>query len=161
MAQENDQSRYLAYVGRLRNIARVGYRYLAFTSDVGEAIRPIVSKPIVTTAYGISFAYVGADIAYHTASARDNNGNVWRTFCERSVFQGLASLLLPAITIHTAVDLFAKMLGRVNAPKLLMRWGPSCGGLLLLPALPTLLDHPVEHGVDLLFAKLWPKIKQD
>ena len=54
--EHSDEARYLAYVGRLRNLVRVGYRYLAFTSDLGEAVRPVVKPAIVSGAYAISFA---------------------------------------------------------------------------------------------------------
>ncbi|KAI8904453.1 mitochondrial 18kDa protein [Gorgonomyces haynaldii] len=158
-----DEFRDLAYLARLRNLVRVGYRYLAFTSDVGEAVRPVVPLGIVNLAYGISFAYVGADVAYHTAWTRDKTSHlsnsqelVTRQFLERSVFQGLASLFLPAVTIHTLVDQTAKILKRQTRNASVLRWGPSLTGLAFLPLLPTLLDEPTEYVVETVFDKLWP-----
>lgn len=157
MQKEESDSRYLAYIGRVRNIARVGYRYLAFTSDVGEAVRPVARLHLVNACYGISFAYVGADIAYTTAKQHDIDPSLTtRTFLERSLFQGLASLLLPALTIHSIVDLAAVTLKKRNASMFLMRWGPSGVGLAMLPLLPVLLDEPVEWAVETLFHRVWP-----
>ena len=108
--EDKGPERYLAYLGRIRNLAAAGSRYLAFTSDVGEAVRPVVPPAIVNASYAISFAYVGFDVAMHTAREIDHGGNGTRTVVERSLFQGLASLLLPAVTIHTVVGLAQKQL---------------------------------------------------
>jgi fission process protein 1 len=57
-------ARYLAYAGRLRTALAASTRYLAYTSDVGEAFRPIVPPVVVTAAYGISWLYLGLDVGY-------------------------------------------------------------------------------------------------
>lgn len=57
-------ARYLAYAGRLRTALVASTRYLAYTSDVGEAFRPIVPPAVVTAAYGISWLYLGLDVGY-------------------------------------------------------------------------------------------------
>jgi fission process protein 1 len=51
-------ARYLGLVARIRPLLIPASRYLAYTSDVGEAFRPVVNPKVVTTAYGISIAYV-------------------------------------------------------------------------------------------------------
>lgn len=58
------KARYLGYVGRLRTAIVASTRYLAYTSDVGEAFRPIVHPLFVSAAYGISWAYLGLDVGY-------------------------------------------------------------------------------------------------
>jgi fission process protein 1 len=60
----DSKARYLAYAGRLRTALVASSRYLAYTSEVGEAFRPIVPPFLVTAAYGISWAYLGLDVAY-------------------------------------------------------------------------------------------------
>lgn len=35
-----------------------------------------------------------------------------------------------------------------------MRQGPTISGLAVVPALPYLFDHPVEHAVDTVFEKV-------
>jgi fission process protein 1 len=39
-------------------------RYLAYSSDVGEAFRPIVNPKVVTFSYGLSWAYVLGESFY-------------------------------------------------------------------------------------------------
>ncbi|KAI8924344.1 mitochondrial 18kDa protein, partial [Entophlyctis helioformis] len=144
--------RYLGYAARLRTLAMAGSRYLAYTSDVGEAFRPVVPRSVVNAAYGISFAYVGADIIYEGYKSHhrgDSQTELARAVTQRTIFQGLASLLIPAISIHTAVDLTAKAL-RNSKPGMLRTWGPTTVGLLVIPAMP-LVDHPVESAVEYAF----------
>lgn len=57
--KERGPERYLAYLARFRALIR----YFAYTSDVGEAFRPIVNPKIVTTAYAISWTYVIGKLA--------------------------------------------------------------------------------------------------
>ena len=54
----NSDARYLGYAARLRTALRAAHRYFAYTSDVGEAFRPVVRPWVVRTAYGVSWAYV-------------------------------------------------------------------------------------------------------
>jgi fission process protein 1 len=63
-------ARWLAYGARLRTAIRASSRYLAYSSDVGEAFRPIVHPLLVRAAYGVSWAYVGLDVAYEGYKAR-------------------------------------------------------------------------------------------
>ncbi|KAI9096461.1 mitochondrial 18kDa protein, partial [Phlyctochytrium arcticum] len=145
--------RFLAYAARFRTLAIAGSRYLAYTSDVGEAFRPLLNKTLVNAAYGVSFAYVGFDVAFEGMKARQaglEDKEVARVVVQRSVFQGLASLFLPAVTIHTVVDVTGKLLK--NRPKTTMvRWGPTVAGLVVVPFLPVMFDHPVEHLVERAF----------
>jgi hypothetical protein len=36
-----------------------------------------------------------------------------------------------------------------------LKWGPSAVGLAVIPFLPY-VDEPIEHGVERLFAAVWP-----
>ncbi|KAI9003704.1 mitochondrial 18 KDa protein-domain-containing protein [Gaertneriomyces semiglobifer] len=156
-------ARFLAYGARLRTLAVVGSRYLAYTSDVGEAFRPIISKGLVNAGYAVSFAYVGFDIAFETRKAYLRGASsmeLTRTATERATFQGLASLALPAITIHTVVDVVGKMLK--SRPKTtFVRWAPTLSGLAVVPLLPIMYDHPLEHAIAKGFNRFWPLEKSD
>lgn len=68
-------ARWLGYGARLQTAIRASTRYLAYSSDVGEAFRPIVHPLMVRAAYGISWAYVGLDVAYEGYKTR-KAGNV-------------------------------------------------------------------------------------
>ncbi|KAF9933212.1 hypothetical protein FBU30_006153 [Linnemannia zychae] len=149
-------ARYLAYLGRYKNLLAASSRYLAYSSDVGEAFRPVTSRLFVNSMYGVSFAYVGFDVAYEGYKAKiagASNETVGMTVLKRGIFQGLASLLMPAVTIHTVVHQSGKLF-KHSANATMRKWGPTALGLMVVPALPIMFDHPIEHMVDRIFAKL-------
>lgn len=109
----------------------------------------------VTAAYGISWAYLIGDVGFTTYKARElgpspleaaNMSEPTRlamVAVKRSVFQGVASMALPAFTIHTAVKQTSKAL--INSKNVTMkRWAPTAVGIGIVPALPYLFDHPVS-----------------
>ncbi|KAF9113237.1 hypothetical protein BGX27_001984 [Mortierella sp. AM989] len=149
-------ARYLAYLARYKNLFAASSRYLAYSSDVGEAFRPVTTPLFVNAMYGVSFAYVGFDVAYEGYKAKISgapNDAIGMTVLKRGIFQGLASLLLPAITIHTVVHQSGKLFK--NAANVTLRkWGPTAIGLCIVPALPIMFDHPVETAVDRVFEML-------
>ncbi|KAK0242962.1 mitochondrial 18 KDa protein-domain-containing protein [Armillaria nabsnona] len=154
--------RYLAYGARLRTALRASTRYIAYTSDVGEAFRPVVPPWVVTAAYGVSWLYLGGDVAYESYKAHRRGPSAVEAahFSEptrlglvavqRATFQSIASMGLPALTIHTIVKQTKKAFVNVQNPKL-KAWGPTLSGLAVVPALPYLYDHPVEVATDRVF----------
>ena len=69
---EHGPFRAAAYLTRLRTLvgaisreAAGASRYLAFTSDFGEAVRPVVPPAVVNASYGIAGAYIVGDVAYN------------------------------------------------------------------------------------------------
>mmetsp|Transcript_7902 Transcript_7902/g.26235 ORF Transcript_7902/g.26235 Transcript_7902/m.26235 type:complete len:190 (-) Transcript_7902:102-671(-) len=136
-------------------------RLVAYTSDVGEAARPIVSPHLVKAAYGVSGLYVVADVGATTYQAKErgeSDAAVARTCAHQTIFQVLASLLLPAVTIHQTVHVAEGIIKRsATAPAVMRRWGAPLTGLCVIPLLPILLDHPVETVVDYAFDTAWPK----
>ncbi|KAH9894355.1 mitochondrial 18 KDa protein-domain-containing protein [Cubamyces lactineus] len=154
--------RYMAYGARLRTALRAGHRYIAYTSDVGEAFRPVVHPAVVTAAYGISWLYLAGDVGYETYKAHRRGPTALEaaTFSEptrlsmvavkRAVFQSVASMALPAFTIHTAVKQAKKAFVNVQNPRV-KSWGPTLTGLAIIPVLPYLYDKPVEHVTDIAF----------
>jgi len=69
---------------------------------------------------------------------------------KRAVFQSIASMALPAFTIHSAVKYSKPLFKNVQNPRLKL-WGPTVTGLSLVPGLPFVFDHPVERATDLVF----------
>lgn len=77
----------------------------------------------------------------------------WRTvMVQRGIFQSLASMGLPAFTIHSVVRYSGRALKDAKN-KTIRTWGPIGLGLAVVPFLPTLFDEPVETGVEWLFHK--------
>lgn len=71
---------------------------------------------------------------------------------QRGIFQSLASMGLPAFTIHSVVRYSGRALKDVKN-KTVRTWGPIGLGLAIVPFLPTLFDKPVENGVEWVFHK--------
>ncbi|ORY27804.1 mitochondrial 18 KDa protein-domain-containing protein [Naematelia encephala] len=157
--------RYAAYLRRARDIVRAGSRYTAYTSDVGEAFRPVVPPYLVTAAYAISWSYLIGDVSWATykssqlgpspieAANISEPTRLALVAVKRSVFQGIASMALPAFTIHTAVKYAGRQFAK-STNTTLKRWGPTSVGLGIVPFLPYLFDEPVEHVVEATFDKL-------
>jgi fission process protein 1 len=110
----------------------------------------------VTAAYGISWAYLIGDVGFTTYKSSQLGPNPFEAAhmteptrltmvaVKRSVFQGIASMALPAFTIHTAVKQAGRAFAKSANPTL-KRWGPTAVGISIVPALPYLFDEPVGH----------------
>ncbi|KAI0189291.1 mitochondrial 18 KDa protein-domain-containing protein [Xylaria flabelliformis] len=71
---------------------------------------------------------------------------------QRGIFQSLASMGLPAFTIHSVVRYSGRAMKDVKN-KTLRVWGPIGLGLAVVPFLPKLFDQPVENAVEWVFHK--------
>ncbi|KAG8749971.1 hypothetical protein FRC14_000913 [Serendipita sp. 396] len=159
----NSNIRYMAYGSRLRTALTASSRYIAYTSDVGEAFRPVVHPRIITAAYGISWLYLAGDVGYESykayrrgpsaldvADGFSERTRIGMTAVQRAVFQSIASMALPAFTIHTVVAQSARFWKRATNVRV-KAWGPTLTGLAVVPALPYLFDHPVEKATETSF----------
>ncbi|KAI9001288.1 mitochondrial 18 KDa protein-domain-containing protein [Trametes punicea] len=153
--------RYMAYGARLRTALRAGHRYIAYVS-LARCLPSVVHPAVVSAAYGISWLYLAGDVGYETYKAHRRGPTPLEaaTFSEptrlsmvavkRAVFQSVASMALPAFTIHTAVKQAKKAFVNVQNPRV-KSWGPTVTGLAIIPILPYLYDKPVEHATDVVF----------
>ncbi|KAJ8523001.1 hypothetical protein ONZ45_g527 [Pleurotus djamor] len=160
--------RYMAYAARLRTALRASTRYIAYTSDVGEAFRPVVPPWVVTAAYGVSWLYLAGDVSYESYKAHRRGPTpieaahfseptrISLIAVQRACFQSIASMALPAFTIHTAVRMSTGAFKNVKNPRI-KAWGPTTTGLAIVPLLPYLFDHPVEVATEKTFE--WVKEK--
>ncbi|KAJ5543098.1 Mitochondrial 18kDa protein [Penicillium sp. DV-2018c] len=69
---------------------------------------------------------------------------------KRALFQSIASMGLPAFTIHTVVRRSGQMLKGAKST-LLRTWTPIGLGLAVVPFLPYLFDEPVDEAVEWAF----------
>lgn len=146
-------ARYIPYAARLTAL----WRYAAYTSDLGEAFRPVAHPYVVTGTYAVSWLYVVGDTAWE--GYKDyNNGTrgqeLYQHITKRATFQAIASMALPAFTIHSTVHFFKDALKKQQNARL-RSVGPTVAGLCVIPFLP-LYDHPVEYVTEQLFDKFWP-----
>lgn len=173
--------RFLLSRSLTQTILAATHRYVAYTSDIGESFRPVAHPKLVSMAYGVSWAYLIGDVAFESWKARQlqlglyipgekpwskspalteeqratisEGAKDWRLVgVKRAVFQSLASMGLPALTIHSTVK-YAGLALKNNKNKTLRVYGPVALGLGIVPSLPYLFDEPVEHVVDYVFDK--------
>ena len=163
---KTDEARFLAYLARAKVVlvraVKTNIRYAAYSSDVGEALRPVIPRWAVNSFYGISFGYVGGDVAYSGWLEKERGSSdmmIARQCTETTLFQLVASLAIPTAVIHTVVHQTHSALKKwPKAPAPLARWGPSAAGMICMPFLP-LVDEPVEHATEYLFDQVWPAEK--
>ncbi|RMZ80187.1 hypothetical protein DV737_g3076, partial [Chaetothyriales sp. CBS 132003] len=173
--------RYAAYANRLRTVLSSAHRYVAYTSDIGESFRPVAHPKLVRTAYAISWAYLIGDVGHEGYKAYCRNRNLLHppgsdgpaaavhipaiedyrsVMVERAVFQSIASMGLPAFTIHSVVKYSGKALKNASSATL-RTWGPIGLGLAVVPALPYMFDKPVEDAVEFTFYEAFKAIGGD
>ena len=138
-------------------------RLTAFTSEVGESLRPVIPGWQVACAYGVSWLYVFIDVAVRGAeqwaSAPGDPARLTRLITYTSIFHTVATMLIPAVLIHAAVHGVQHLVRRYAVRRgllaLFATWLPTFVGIALIPAM-LLFDHPVEMLLDKLFAAVWP-----
>jgi fission process protein 1 len=174
--------RYAAYAARLRTIMLSAHRYVAYTSDIGESFRPVAHPNWVRAAYGISWAYLIGDVSHEGYKAYKQNQRILApetdedrveselhgkkipaiedfraVMAQRAVFQSIASMGLPAFTIHSIVRYSGQAFKNVKNVRL-RTWGPIGLGLAAVPALPFMFDHPIETATEYVFHKAFETI---
>ncbi|KAA8914266.1 mitochondrial 18 KDa protein-domain-containing protein [Sphaerosporella brunnea] len=159
-------ARYAAYANRVRTILKSAHRYVAYTSDIGESFRPVAHPYLVKGAYAVSWLYLLGDVANEGYKAYTRQHPPHQkvppsvspledyrvVMAKRAVFQGVASMGLPAFTIHSVVKYSGKALKDAKN-KTIRTWAPIGLGLAIVPFLPYIFDEPVEHAVDWGFEK--------
>lgn len=150
------QATDLRYAGYTASLARL-FRYLAFTSDFGEALRPVIHSHLVTATYMIAFGYCVADVGIEAYQLHKNNYihpekdihmSMTQCIVERSTFQAFASLALPAVIIHQSVHFSKKMFQKIGR---FTKWGPSVVGLSIIPFMPVYLGKKSMNESFILF----------
>lgn len=87
------------------------------------------------------------------------NAVVATTMVKRGVFQSLASMAFPMLTIHSVVKYSAYGFKNVKNAKV-KAWGPTLLGLGMIPFLPFIFDEPIEHIVDKVFKPIEEKVSK-
>jgi fission process protein 1 len=71
---------------------------------------------------------------------------------QRGIFQSVASMGLPAFTIHSVVRYSGRAMKNVKNVRV-RTWTPIGLGLAVVPFLPSIFDKPVENAVEWVFHK--------
>ncbi|KAF1946932.1 hypothetical protein EJ02DRAFT_450266 [Clathrospora elynae] len=88
----------------------------------------------------------GQIVAGHIPAIEDYRA----VMAQRAVFQAVASMGLPAFTVHSIVRYSGRALKDAKN-KTLRTWGPIGLGLAAVPFLPYIFDEPVEHATEWIF----------
>ena len=151
-------ARYTALMARKGNLIMMKLRPMAYASEFGESFRPFVNPYFVNSMYGVSFLYVFADVGISCYNIRDR-GRECQIFTaiDQSVWHSMASLALPAVTIHQIVHLSSKYaVPRIErfAPKY-GRYSPILFGLGSIPFIIHPLDHVADFIMNRSLRKYW------
>lgn len=71
---------------------------------------------------------------------------------QRAIFQSVASMGLPAFTIHSVVRYSGRAMKNMKN-QAIRTWAPIGLGLAVVPFLPAMFDEPVENAVEWAFHK--------
>ena len=124
-------------------------RPLSYASELGEAVRPLISPVFVKALYGISIVYIMTDVGFKLYEYPKNNVQplMFKTL-DLCLWHMSASLIVPAVIIHSTVKFSNKIIKRAtkNRPKLAMRTRllPSLIGLASIP----FIIHPIDKTTD-------------
>jgi fission process protein 1 len=144
--------------------SEVPMRYLGYFSDIGESFRPVIPLAAVRSCYGVSWAYCFTDIYLEAQIEKEDNGvkgsALARIVFERTLFQSIATMALPALTIHTCVHQAQKHLFKNTTNPRIKHLGPTVMGMCVVPFLPFMYDHPVERVLGVFMRNVWPKPKE-
>lgn len=84
-------------------------RHLAYSSDLGEAFRPVVPAWAVNATYGVAVSYVVADTAYRVYEVEEKGADaeeMARVAVHATIFHAIASIGIPMCLIHMQVHLW-------------------------------------------------------
>ena len=124
-------------------------RWMAFASEGTEPFRPVASVWFVRLGYGLSFLYVFADIGVRAYKTHEETKSAKETAIligDTTVFHTFASMLLPAVTIHSIVKYSGKAIQKAHFLESVPRvrqWIPTIIGLCSIP----FVIQPIDHGV--------------
>ena len=137
---------------------------LTFTNsiDVGHAFKPILSPHVVHATSLVAVGYCVADVAWESYKLHQRGYvsehtqkplSMSQLIVERSIFQAIATIIVPSFIMHTTVEtaiLMTRKYGRYQ------KYGPTIAGLFVIPFLPLCLDEPIERALDYSFARWGP-----
>lgn len=123
-------------------------RYLGYCNELGESFRPLINVKMVHLSYAVSIGYVIADTAHKSNKTLECSKNPLHTSItamDTLLWQSLASVLLPGITINQVVKLTKGLVFQSFQSNVIRASVPTAVGLCTIP----LIIHPIDELVDL------------
>lgn len=135
------------------DVAHEGYKAYCANQRI---LHPELPRDAVKARYNdgkVDFKEVAREAGISLTPGRVAPIDDYRTIMvQRAIFQGVASMGLPAFTIHSIVRYSGRAMKGVKNARL-RTWGPIGLGLAAVPALPYMFDEPVEKAVEWIFHK--------
>ena len=133
-------------------------RPLAYASELGESVRPLVSTTLVRMMYAVSWGYVFLDTGVKTYSARNHGREAMMYSClDTSIFHTFASMALPAFTIHSIVKYSGRLVKKGLGESKIGKFLPTVLGIASIPFIIHPLDHFTEWAMDKSIRNLYKK----
>lgn len=171
MSQQEDKlekdietSRPIVYLNWfLRTFPRAisSQRALAYASEVGESFRPIIPRYIVNASYATSLLYVGTDVwiyKHNMVEQKKSEKYINIMVTDRLIWHSFASMLLPALTVHTIVKCTGKGINKFdmfNTMPKTRSWAPTILALACIPFIIHPLDHLTDYIMDNSIRKMY------
>jgi fission process protein 1 len=112
LQQFEDNDKLLVWSRYLTPILK-STRIMAYFSEGGEALRPLIHKYLLRLLYGLSIGYVMLDTSVHTLNVyqqtKDRNMTIINTI-DKALWHTSASIILPALTIHSIVKYSGRLI---------------------------------------------------
>ncbi|XP_077996336.1 mitochondrial fission process protein 1-like [Glandiceps talaboti] len=138
-------------------------RYLGYANEVGESFRSLVPVSVVRFSYLVASGYVAADsvdkgwkankIQWKDDSIKTKK--VIHAVGDCLVWQGLASVIIPGVTINRICALSLYLMAKsTSLPLNVRKWTTTAIGLSAIP----FIIKPIDRGVDLMMDSTVRKI---
>ncbi len=138
-------NRFLVVLRKLPIIIQKA-RSLAYASEMGESVRPIVGTNFVRFTYGLSWMYIFVDTILCSKENKPYGSEAVKySVLDRLLFHSLASMTLPALVIHSIVKYSCKFVAktRIRGTRF-ERYFPTLIGLSSIG----FICHPIDHVTD-------------
>ncbi|KAJ5486291.1 hypothetical protein N7530_000591 [Penicillium desertorum] len=138
---------YKAYLRNWKALAPTGEAY----KDASQPSQDQIIKGMATGNMTIGNSAVSKDELPNWPTPEIPLAEDYRmVMAKRAVFQSIASMGLPAFTIHSVVRYSGQMMKGVKVA-FIRTWTPIGLGLAVVPFLPYIFDHPVDEAVEWAF----------
>jgi len=153
------------FPGLVRGLATLAKRLtslraLAYASEVGESLRPLVKPSVVRYLYGFSWLYVATDVTMKTVALHHMGRNeMIKEAVDKSMWHSLASILLPAVTIHSVVRTTGHMLPVAMKSTRMGLAIPTLVGLASIPFIIPTIDNMTDWFMNNTYRRLVKRSK--
>jgi len=165
---EEEKNNQLAYTRPVISLLRkfTSFRPISYTSECAEAGRPILPKYLLNFGYAVSIGYIFSDILIKVYDIENEEiiSNKKEEIVKYTVLDSLlwhtsASLVVPAVTIHTFVSGVSKIQNFISKKNFNLKIPSRIG--FLVPMIPTIaglasipfIIHPIDNLTDIVMDK--------